>query len=121
MMMKKKWICALSGALTGIVNGLFGAGGGLILVPLLIRAAKLEARRALPTSVLIILPMCAVSAARYLARENIGLQPLLPYLAGGLAGGILAGLTFDRFPVTWLRRILGVFILYAGVKMVFQL
>ncbi len=119
--MKKKWLCALSGALTGVVNGLFGAGGGLILVPLLIRAVKLDTRRALPTSVAVILPMCAVSAVRYLARESIGFWALLPYLAGGLAGGVIAGLTFDKFSTVWLRRILGAFIIYAGIKMVFLL
>ncbi len=120
-MIKKNWLCILSGALTGIINGLFGAGGGLILVPLLIRAVKLEAHRALPTSVAIILPMCIVSAVRYLSRENIGFWSLLPYLAGGLAGGIIAGLTFEKFSAVWLRRILGAFIIYAGIKMVFLL
>lgn len=120
-MMKKKNLCILAGALTGVINGLFGAGGGLILVPLLIRAVKLDTWRALPTSVAIILPMCAVSAVRYLSREQIGFWALLPYLAGGLAGGVIAGLTFDKFSAVWLRRILGAFIIYAGVKMVFNL
>ena len=120
-MMKKHGLCALAGALAGLANGLFGAGGGLLLVPMLIRVIKLDVRRALPTSVAVILPMCAVSAAQYLAREQVDFLDLLPYLAGGLAGGIVAGLTFNRFSAVWLRRILGVFMINAGIKMVFSL
>jgi uncharacterized membrane protein YfcA len=117
--MKKKLLSITAGALTGAVNGLFGAGGGLILVPLLIRTIKLDTAQALPTSVAIILPMCAVSAVSYVTREGMGFMTLLPYLAGGLVGGVVAGLTFGKFPTIWLRRALGAFIVYAGVRMVF--
>ena len=34
--------CLLAGAAAGFINGCFGAGGGMVLVPLLIRAAKLD-------------------------------------------------------------------------------
>ena len=118
--MKKRWFSILAGALTGMVNGLFGAGGGLVLVPLLIRGAKMEPQKALPTCVAIILPMSAISAWQYLARESIGFSALLPYLLGGAVGGALAGRYFQKFSILWLRRILGGFILYAGIKAVFQ-
>ena len=119
--MKNKFIYILAGALTGIVNGLFGAGGGLILVPFLIRILKMDTGKALPTSVAIILPMSAVSAFRYVIKEQIIFWDLVPYLIGGLTGGIIAGLTFNNFSPVWLRRILGAFIVYAGIKMVFLL
>jgi len=119
--MKKSWFSILAGALTGVVNGLFGAGGGLVLVPLLIRGAKMDPRRALPTSVAIILPLSAISAVQYLLRERIAFSALLPYLLGGAVGGALSGRYFQNFSTLWLRRILGGFILYAGIKAVFQL
>ena len=41
-MKTETWKYALSGGAAGIANGLFGAGGGMLLVPLLTRWAKLE-------------------------------------------------------------------------------
>ena len=46
---------ALAGALAGAVNGLFGAGGGMVLVPLLTCLAKLPEHTVFPASVSIIL------------------------------------------------------------------
>ena len=45
----------------------------------------------------------------------------LPYLIGGLAGGILSGLVFKKVSVTLLRRAFGLLILYGGVKALFLL
>lgn len=115
--MKDKVLFAISGSLAGAVNGLLGAGGGMILVPMLIRVCKLEPRKALPCSIAAILPMSAVSAFRYVKNTGINILSLWPYLLGGLAGGILAGLLFPKVNVVWLRRTLGIFILYAGVRM----
>ena len=119
--MKTKILYAISGALAGIVNGLFGAGGGLILVPMLVRACKLEPRKALPCSVAAILPMSAVSAFRYVTRESITFISLWPFLVGGLIGGVAAGLLYPHVKVIWLRRALGAFILYAGIRMLLRL
>ena len=40
--MDKKWKYALSGAAGGLVNGLFGGGGGTVLVPLLAEKVGLD-------------------------------------------------------------------------------
>ena len=50
-----------AGSLAGIVNGLLGAGGGMVLVPLLSGLAKLDEEQIFPTSVAIILPISIVS------------------------------------------------------------
>ena len=107
---------ALAGALAGAVNGLFGGGGGMVLLPLLSRRGAMEQRRAFATCVAAILPMCCLSAAIYVWRTAPPLWQVLPYLAGGVAGGVLGGLTFGKVPVKWLRFIFGLFMLYAGVR-----
>ncbi|MDR0863198.1 MAG: TSUP family transporter, partial [Oscillospiraceae bacterium] len=60
--MSQKMKFAVAGALAGAANGLFGAGGGIFLVPLFTRWAKLEDKRAYATSVAVILPLSIVSA-----------------------------------------------------------
>ena len=54
--MKQPGKYALTGALAGLANGLFGSGGGLFLVPLFTGWAKLPQRKAFATSVAVILP-----------------------------------------------------------------
>lgn len=106
----------ITGALAGLANGFFGAGGGLFLVPLLSGWVKLEQRRAFATSVAIILPLSVVSVAVYFYKGDISLMENLPYLLGGAAGGVIAGKVFGKVNMLWLRRIFGVLILYGGVR-----
>ncbi len=115
------WKFALAGALAGAANGFFGSGGGLFLVPLFVGWMGMEQRRAFATSMAVILPLSAVSLVVYLLRGGMDWGFAAPYLVGGAAGGVLAGLVFRRLPVTLLRRVFGVLILYGGVKAVFLL
>lgn len=117
-MKQSNWLpCALSGAAAGFVNGFFGAGGGMLLVPLLIRLAKLEDRTAFSSSICIVLPMCLVSIAVYAANGMLPVREALPYLAGGAAGGVLAGLWFRRVPPRLLHLALGALIVFGGVRL----
>ena len=54
--MKKTLFFVLAGGAAGSVTGLFGAGGGMVLVPLLTIAPGLRKESVFPTSVAIILP-----------------------------------------------------------------
>lgn len=106
----------LAGALCGMVNGIFGAGGGMILVPLLRTSTDLEEQEIFPASVSIMLPMCIVTLFIYGSRQAIPWSDALPYLIGSALGGIGAGLFGSRVPVLWLHRILGSLILWGGIR-----
>ena len=107
---------ALAGGAAGVVNGLLGGGGGSVLVPLLTEACGMEQRRAFATSVAVILPLCILSAAVYLARGRLDMMAALPYLLGGTLGGWLGGRWFRKTRVDWLRRLFGALLLWGGVR-----
>ena len=112
--MRLKVICtAAVGAAAGAVNGLFGAGGGMILVPLLQRLGSLDEEEIFPASISIILPLCIVSMTAQTER-GLPWDAALPYLIGSILGGTIAGLCGKKIPVLWLHRILGALILWAG-------
>lgn len=116
-MKKSKYLGAgLAGAGAGIVNGLFGAGGGMILVPLLTMLTDLKEDEIFPASVSIILPICFVSLGFSAIYGDIAWKEALPYLLGSAAGGILSGLFGKRIPTVWLHRGLGLLILWGGVR-----
>ena len=105
-----------AGALAGAVNGLFGAGGGMVLVPLLGLLTDLEETEVFPASVSIILPICLVSLGISFSAAPIPWNIVTGYLAGSAAGGIAAGFLGKRIPTVWLHRILGVLILWGGIR-----
>ncbi len=114
--MGKKIRLALAGGLAGAVNGIFGGGGGMVLLPLLTRWGGVTGRSAFATCVAAIFPMCAVSAAACLMQGKVDWGRALPYLAGGAVGGAVGGLTFGRVPVGLLRVLFALFLLYGGVR-----
>ena len=106
----------LAGILAGIVNGLFGAGGGMVLVPLLTGLTTLREEEIFPASIAIILPLCLVSLTVTAVRGTLPWVQAMPYLLGSTAGGIFAGLWGKRIPVVWLHRGLGILILWGGLR-----
>ena len=106
----------LAGAAAGAINGLFGGGGGTVLVPLLNRWGEMKPKQVFATCVAISFPVCAVSAGVYFLGHHLDWQQALPYLAGGALGGLAGGVTFERVPLTWLRVIFALFLLYGGVR-----
>ena len=116
--MKKLWRPALSGGLAGVLNGLFGTGGGILLVPLLMKCHRLPARQAFATSLAVMVPLSMVTGAVYGLRGQLDWPSALPYLAGGLLGGFLAGKWLKKLPVIWLRRGFGALLVAAGLRAV---
>ena len=118
-MEKDKRNALIAGGAAGLINGFFGGGGGMVLVPLLTGKCGLTQRKAFATSVAIILPLCALSAVIYFLRGSLDFIAALPYLIGGLAGGFLGGKLFQGLNMNWLRRLFAVLILYGGIKSLF--
>lgn len=116
MGLKKYLGSAAAGALAGSVNGLLGAGGGMVLVPLLCAMTDLEDQEVFPASVSIILPVCIISLSVTLRADSVPWGKAVPYLIGSAVGGVAAGLCGRKLPVKWLHRFLGVLILWGGVR-----
>lgn len=106
----------VAGACAGAVNGLFGAAGGMVLVPLLTVFTDLDDHEIFPASISIILPVCLVSLIFTFFRTGLDFRQALPYLIGSAAGGYLSGRFGKRIPTRWLHRGLGVLILWGGVR-----
>lgn len=114
MSFRKKYGLFLSGAGAGAVAGLFGAGGGMVLVPLLTALTDLEDREIFGASVSIILPICVVSLV--LSPQLPSFSAALPYLIGSAVGGLLSPYLNRKIPTLWLHRILGILILWGGIR-----
>ena len=119
--MKEQWKYACIGALAGIANGLFGAGGGLFLVPLYTFWCQMDTKKALATSVAVILPLSLISFVIFLFHGTLPWRTAVLYLLGGIVGGILSGAVFKKLSATWLKRLFGILLICGGVRAVLKL
>jgi len=85
------WVLALSGLLTGVLSGLFGVGGGFLIVPALVLMASLSMQRAVATSLLVIaIISTSGGVAHLLAGHTLDWTITMLFVLGGL-GGMLLG------------------------------
>ena len=113
----KKYIgITVAGICSGCINGLFGAGGGMVLVPLLTWLTDLEDNVIFPSSVCIILPICFISLSLTIQPSPTLWNTAFPYLIGSCIGGVLAGAFGKRIPTIYLHKLLGILILWGGIR-----
>lgn len=91
------------GAIGGLFAGLFGVGGGFIMVPLMMSWLRFDQRRASATSLLAIIPPAALSASLYGARGEIDLIAAAVIAIGAVIGTPLGALLLRRISLAWLK------------------
>ncbi|MDC0936478.1 sulfite exporter TauE/SafE family protein [Pirellulales bacterium] len=99
-------LVVLIGLLTGILSGMFGVGGGLIIVPALVLFCRMEIHRAVGTSLLVIFLISISGVASYVAAgRELSLDTTLAFLGGGLAGIWLGGLAAGNLKGPTLQKV----------------
>jgi uncharacterized membrane protein YfcA len=116
---KQQLKTAAIGTAVGIVNGVFGAGGGTLLVPALENYMGLEAHKAHATAIAVILPLCAVSAAVYLWRVPADWTAVMWVSLGGMAGGVAGANLLNKLTSKWLHKLFAVFLAAAALRSIF--
>lgn len=122
--MKKERIKQISadfglGALTGLVNGMFGAGGGMIAVPLL-KMRGLSQKDAQKNAVAVILPLAVISAIFYLIKGYVKLKSAVIYVPSGILGAFLGTKLLSAMSPKLLKGIFGGFMVYAGIRLLMR-
>lgn len=114
------WIkIGLIGLLSGLINGLFGAGGGTVIVLALTLILGVSQHKAQATAISIILPLSLVSGYLYykngLTATNISLRVAL----GGILGSYIGSNILNKISANSLRKIFALFMIIAAIRMIF--
>ena len=117
-MFKKYYKQIAIGFGTGILNGLFGAGGGSVLVPLMEKFLDTEEHTAHATAIPVILLMSIVSSFLYLQKGFFNFKIWLWVSIGGLVGGMVGAKFLKKIPKKWLKIGFGAVICVTAVKMI---
>ena len=113
---RQQLVSAVAGFAAGCVNGIFGAAGGMVLIPALAIFGKIPQEQLFPMSVSVMLPVCILTLLLSSPVGSLPWSASLPYLIGGGLGGLAAGIWGHRTPTLWLHRIFGIMILWGGIR-----
>ena len=107
------------GILAGIVCGLFGTGGGLVLVPAFIYMLEIEPKKARATSLTCMLIMVIISSIFYYKNNYIEWKVGALCAIGGIGGGYLGAKILKKVPDYVLKIAFTIFIAYYSFRMLF--
>ena len=116
-----RWLInAIIGLLGGLVSGLFGVGGGLLFVPLLILFLGFNSHVAIGTSLLAIIPTAGIGAFRHFAAKSIDIQTALLLAVFAMAGAwVGAGISLG-LEAAILRKLYAAFLLVLALRHFFK-
>ena len=107
------------GLLVGFFSGLFGVGGGIILVPLLVLTLGFSQRLAAGTSLAAVLPTAVAGLIGYAAIDSVDWVAGVVLAAGAIAGSLIGTWLMHRIPQRLLRWIFVAFLAIVAVRMLF--
>ncbi|MFA5524502.1 MAG: sulfite exporter TauE/SafE family protein [Tissierellales bacterium] len=115
---KNKVKFLLMGLIIGLVNGLFGSGGGTIAVPALVLFFGLSQHKAHATAISIIFPLSFFSSFLYLRHGVLNIKIALIVAMGGIIGSYIGAKSLKKIPCNTLRKLFGIFMIIAAIRMV---
>jgi uncharacterized membrane protein YfcA len=108
------------GFVSGIASGLFGIGGGVLIVPGLVYLAGLSQHAATGTSLAILLPPVGLAAVlEYYRHGNVNLKAAFIVAGALFVGGWLGAVIANRVSGPYLRLAFGIFVVSLGLYLVF--
>lgn len=108
------------GAIAGILSGLFGIGGGVIIVPALIYLCGFSQLKAQGTSLAILLPPVGILAfIDYYKKGHVNLQAGLLICVFLVIGSVFGAKMSHVLPVDIIRKLFGVLMMLISIKLIF--
>lgn len=117
---KQVLFSVLAGIVVGFVNGFLGAGGGMLVVPLLRLIFKQSPKVAHSTAVLVVLPICLVSSIVYLISGTMQINVLWPVAVGTFCGGLLGTFLLCKLKNNVITILFSVVMIGAGIFIIIK-
>jgi uncharacterized membrane protein YfcA len=109
-------LLAMVGLLTGVLSGMFGVGGGFVIVPALVLFSSMEIHRAVGTSLLVIFLISISGVSSYLIGGNeLSWEITGAFIVGGFTGMWFGGLVAKRLKGPTLQKIFSIAVVLVAV------
>ncbi len=112
-------IAAVIGLVGGVTSGLFGVGGGVVMVPAMFYLLKVDLKTAIGTSLVVIIPTAITGALKHRHLDQIDWRVALSLMPLAVAGGFLGAYLTGQLPAATLQKMFGGLLICAGSYMAF--
>lgn len=116
---KQFFLVAFCGVAIGVLNGLFGGGGGMICVPALTKILKLDPKTAHATAIFVMLPISITSSIVYITTMSFDFIKYVWLIVGVLLGGVIGAKLLSKAKNNIITLIFAIIMLAAGIRMLF--
>lgn len=114
-------LLAIVGLMTGVLSGMFGVGGGFVIVPALVIFSGMAIHQAVGTSLFVIVLVSVSGVASHLANGNeLSLETTLQFMVGGFAGMWLGGIVAKRLKGPSLQKTFSIAVVLVAIFVIFK-
>lgn len=110
-------VAGLIGIFSGVASGLFGVGGGIVMVPAMVLLLKMDIKLAVGTSLAVIIPTALCGTFKHLQLGNVDWKVVLGLAPTAICGSYLGAYLTSHISSGNLKKAFGGFIVLVGLKL----
>lgn len=115
-------IAGIIGLVSGVASGLFGVGGGIVMVPAMVYFLSppiKDIKQAIGTSLVVIIPTALMGSYKHFQQGNIEWRTVAGLVPLAIAGSYLGAWLTTQVSAADLKRGFGAFLILVGAKLLF--
>ena len=112
-------LAGLIGLVSGVTSGLFGVGGGIVMVPAMVLLLKLDMKTAVGTSLAVIIPTALIGTWKHHSLGNVAWPVALALAPTAVLGGYLGARLTVPIDAADLKRAFGGLLVLVGLRLLF--
>lgn len=112
-------LAGLIGLVGGVTSGLFGVGGGVVMVPAMMLLLNMPVHAAVGTSLAVIIPTAMMGSYTHYRHGNVALPIAFSLMPTAILGGLFGAWLANQMSPDNLRRAFGGFLVLVGIRLLF--
>ena len=110
-------VASLIGVFSGITSGLFGVGGGIVMVPAMMFFLGMDVKKAIGTSLLVIIPTALSGSFKHYQLGNVDWRVALSLAPAAILGSYAGAWITASVSSSSLKRAFGGLLIFAGARL----
>jgi len=113
-------LAAIIGLVGGVSSGLFGIGGGIVMVPAMVYFLNTNITTAIGTSLIVIIPTAITGSIKHYHLGNVDWRVALALIPMAMIGGYFGAKLTQVLPAVTLKKLFGGVMIIAGLQLIFR-